>query len=169
VNWKLVGGIIIAGKPSSHNARKGGGLMAIFGYIREVLEEGPDSPAFKIRGISDMIYMEEASSILAGRPRLNKLLAEIGSGDALVTASFSELAGSSQGLLQMAGALEAKGSYLVSLKEGLDTRTAEGKAVIRAMMSLKELDEDSMAEWTRNRVDYIKKNASPKHRIGHKK
>lgn len=143
--------------------------MAMLGYIREAAEGGQDSPGLKVRCISDAVYIEEPSLNPAGRPRLNSLLAEIGREDALVTASFSELAVSSQGFLQIASVLEAKGSYLVSLKEGLDTRTGEGRAVIRAMLSLKELDEASMVEWTRNRVDYIKKNASPKHQIGRKK
>ena len=143
--------------------------MAMLGYIREAAEGGQDSPGLKVRDISDKVYIEEASSNPAGRPRLNRLLAEIAREDALVTASFSELAVSSQGFLQIASVLEAKGSHLVSLKEGLDTRTDEGRAVIRAMLSLKELDEASMVEWTRNRVDYIKKNASPKHQIGRKK
>lgn len=149
--------------------QEGDGIMAMLGYIRQAAEGGQESPGLKVKGISDTVYIEEASSNPAGRPRLNKLLAEIGKEDALVTACFSELAGSSQGLLQIVGVLEAKGAYLVSLKEDLDTRTEEGKAIVRVMLSLKELDEASMAEWTKNRVDYIKKNASPKHQTGRKR
>ena len=143
--------------------------MSRLGYIREAGEGGPDSPALKVKSLSDEVYIEDASSNPAGRPRLNKLMAEIGKGDVLITASFSELAGSSQGFLQIAGVLDAKGAELLSFREGIDTRTGEGKQVLRAMLSLKELDEASMAEWTRNRVDYIKRNASPKHQIGRKK
>lgn len=144
-------------------------LMPRYGYIREAEAGASDSPAEKVKMGSDVVYIEEPPTTPAGRPRLNKLMAEIGEGDYLVTASFSEIAGSSHLLMNIVSVLNAKGADLISLREGVDTSTGEGKAVIRAMMALKELDEASMAEWTRNRVDYIKRNASPKHQIGRKK
>lgn len=143
--------------------------MSKLGYIKRADSDGPDSPALLVMRLSDATYREEPSINPAGSPSLNRLIADIGEGDALVTASFSELAGSSQAFLQIAGVLQSKGAHLICLKEGIDTSTEDGKAVIRALMSLKELDEASMVEWTKNRVDYIKRNASPKHQIGKRK
>lgn len=143
--------------------------MARLGYIREAEAGGPSSSAERVKGLSDVVFIEERSTNPAGRPGLNRLMADIAEGDTLVTASFSEIAGSSQLLISIIAALDAKGANLISLREGIDTSTGEGKAVVRAMMALKDLDEASMAEWTKNRVDYIKKNASPKHQIGRKK
>lgn len=143
--------------------------MARLGYIREAEAGGSSPSSDRVRELSDVVFCEERSTNHAGRPGLNRLIADIAQGDTLVTASFSEIAGSSQLLISIVAALEAKCASLISLSEGIDTSTGEGKAVVRAMMALKDLDEASMAEWTKNRVDYIKKNASPKHQIGRKK
>ena len=76
----------------------------------------------------------------AGSPdELRETLETLEEGDCLQIESFSSVAASAEALLDAAEKLAARGAELVSLREGLDTRSQEGKLFFPLCRSLHKL------------------------------
>ena len=83
------------------------------------------------------------------RPGLNKAIAAVSKGDALVVYSLSRLSRSTKDTLILAETLLDKEADLVSLSEKIDTTSAAGKMVFRLLAVLSEFERDQVSERTR--------------------
>lgn len=82
------------------------------------------------------------------RPDLQKALASMKRGMALVVYSLSRLARSTKDTITIAEQLEKAGADLVSISERIDTTGAAGKMMFRMMAVLAEFERDVISERT---------------------
>jgi len=90
------------------------------------------------------------------RPGLQRALAALGRGDALVVYSLSRLARSTKDALSIAEDIERRGADLVSLSEQIDTTSAAGKMVFRMLAVLAEFERDQLSERTSGALRHIR-------------
>ena len=90
------------------------------------------------------------------RPGLQRALAALGRGDALVVYSLSRLARSTKDALSIAEDIERRGADLVSLSEQIDTTSAAGKMVFRMLAVLAEFERDQLSERTASALQHIR-------------
>jgi hypothetical protein len=81
------------------------------------------------------------------------MLASIRAGDTVAVESLSRLARGTPDLLKIAGAIHAKGAWLVSQKDAIDTSSADGRAFLTALAALAMLEKESAREKQRNGQD----------------
>lgn len=77
----------------------------------------------------ELVYREAISGTAAKRPQLQRALASLEAGDALGVVTLDRLGRSPLEVIQLLHTLTERGCYVVSIKEGLDTRTAIGRAM----------------------------------------
>ena len=92
------------------------------------------------------------------RPGLQKALAAVQDGDALVCYSLSRLSRSTRDTLAISEALLRKGADLVSLSEKIDTTSASGKMVFRLLAVLAEFERDQVSDRTKFALQYKRTN-----------
>ncbi len=85
------------------------------------------------------------------RPELLALLARIerGDSDGVIVARLDRLARSVTGALRMLSAIEAAGASVISIEDGLNSKTPFGKALSTILLALAELEVARTAESTR--------------------
>lgn len=83
------------------------------------------------------------------REGLQKALASIGKGSALVVYSLSRLARSTKDAIAISEILSKRGGDLVSLSEQLDSTSASGKMIFRLLSVLAEFERDLVSERTK--------------------
>lgn len=93
---------------------------------------------------------------MKNRDGLQKALALLGKGDALVVYSLSRLARSTKDAIAISELLNKKGADLVSLSEQIDTTSAAGKMVFRMLSVLAEFERDLVSERTKSVLSYKK-------------
>jgi DNA invertase Pin-like site-specific DNA recombinase len=79
--------------------------------------------------------------IAADRQAFQALLPVLNSGDCVQISSFAAVAANCAELFEAAEALETHGAELISLNEGIDTRTEGGKTFFAVCRSLRALDD----------------------------
>ena len=93
------------------------------------------------RGIpSANVFTEKLSGKDAKRPELQRLMAAVQSGDAVIVESISRFARNTRDLLDLVEKLNAKGVEFVSLKENIDTTTPTGKFMHTVFGAVAELE-----------------------------
>lgn len=122
----------------------------IIGYARvstkeQKLDRQIDN--LKARGC-EKIYQEKMTGTKADRPEFQKMLDTLRRGDTLVADSFSRLSRSTKDLLALVDRLNTMGVNLVSIKEQLDTTTANGKLMLTMLSALSQFERDLIAERT---------------------
>lgn len=90
------------------------------------------------------------------RPELQKALASLKKGMALVTYSLSRLARSTKDALTISEMVGRKKADLVSLSEQIDTTTAAGKMMFQMMSVLAEFERNLTAERTASALQHKK-------------
>ena len=93
---------------------------------------------------------------MKNREGLQKALASMEKGAALVVYSLSRLARSTRDALAISELLSKRGADLVSLSEQIDTTSAAGKMVFRMLSVLAEFERDLISERTRAVLSYKK-------------
>jgi len=88
------------------------------------------------------------SGASVSRPKLDKLLADLQSGDVLTVWRLDRLGRSLPHLIEVVKDLEAKGAHLHSLSEGIDTTTAQGRLTFHLMGALAEFERSLIVERT---------------------
>ena len=93
------------------------------------------------RGIpTSNVFTEKLSGKDTKRPELQRLMAVVRSGDAVVVESISRFARNTRDLLDLVEKLNAKGVEFVSLKENIDTTTPTGKFMLTVFGAVAELE-----------------------------
>ena len=131
----------------------------IFGYARvSTKEQNLDRQLDQLakRGV-DKIFSDKISGVKESRPELDKMLGQLRSGDTVVVCSYDRLARSSKQLFSLAERFEENGVSLVSIKEGTDTSTPQGRfffAMCAAMAQFeRELIKERQAEGIPDKMD----------------
>ena len=115
--------------------------------------------------LKDKYILKEFSDKMSGkdtaRPGLKEMLDFIREGDTLYIESISRLSRNTADFLRIFEMLRAKGVRLVSLKEGIDTETAQGKFMLTVFAAFSELEREYIRERQREGIDLAKKEGRP--------
>ena len=122
--------------------------MSRIGYARVSTERqclDRQSDALGALGL-DRVFTDKASGKDANRPGLVEMLGYLREGDTLVVESISRLARSVRDLLSIVEQLERKRVAFISLKEAIDTSTAQGKFILVVFAALAELERSTIRQ-----------------------
>ncbi|EGO93315.1 recombinase family protein [Acidiphilium sp. PM] len=136
-------------KPSKRrNAPETGRLI---GYARVSTDtQGVDPQLDELRAAGcTIIHEEHASGADRGRPVLMRLLKEIRPGETLVVVRLDRLARSVSHLLAVIEQLETAGAHFRSLRDPIDTTTAQGMFSLQVLGAVAQLERALIAERTR--------------------
>jgi DNA invertase Pin-like site-specific DNA recombinase len=120
------------------------------GYARvSTGEQKLDLQLDELRGADcEKVYQEQISGAAAERPELERCLEELREGDTLVVWRLDRFGRSLKDLVSKMEALEEKGADFVSLTEGIDTTTAQGKLTFHIFGALAEFERELARERT---------------------
>lgn len=114
--------------------------MTRYGYARvSTREQNPNSQrdALTAAGIAEAdIVIEKISGKLASRPKLDKLLAGLERGDAVVVTRLRRIGRNHKHLLELVEWFEANGVDFIVLEQGIDTTTPIGRLFFRFLAAL---------------------------------
>lgn len=113
----------------------------------------------------EKIYIDTASGAKAERPQLTIMLDHLRSGDTVVVWKIDRMGRSLIHLVQLVEMLQKKGVGLVSLTEGLDTRTEIGRFQLNILASVAQWERDTI----RSRVQAGVDSARARGRVGGRK
>ncbi|MEA9987275.1 recombinase family protein [Subtercola sp. RTI3] len=127
----------------------------LIGYARaSTADQNPDHQidALTRAGVdAENIYLDRASGAKASRPELDKALASANRrGDQLVITRLDRLGRSVLHLVTLGAALNERGVGLRVLEQGIDTSTAEGRAMFGMLSVLAELQRELIIANTRD-------------------
>jgi len=119
--------------------------MAKIGYIRvSSVDQNTDRQEIALSSLDiDRFFTEKISGRTINRPALKEMLNYVREGDILYIESISRLARSTRDLLSLVEQLQRKKVELVSLKEHIDTKTAQGRFVLTLFGALSELEREN--------------------------
>lgn len=96
----------------------------------------------------ERIYEEQTSGAATSRPELEKCLESLREGDALVVWRLDRFGRSLKDLVTKMESLEEIGADFISLTEGIDTTTAQGKLTFHIFGALAEFERELNRERT---------------------
>ncbi|MFS0717129.1 recombinase family protein [Arthrobacter sp. 1P04PC] len=99
------------------------------------------------------IYSDTMSGAKAERPQLTAMLKHLRSGDTVVVWKIDRMGRSLLNLLELVKVLQGKGVGLVSIKEGLDTRTEMGRFQLNLLASVAEWERETIRTRVKAGVD----------------
>lgn len=118
------------------------------GYVRVSTAEQNEARqdvAMQEQGIEKM-FLDKQSGKNADRPQLQAMLAYIREGDCVVVESISRLARNTRDLLTIVDQIHEKGADFVSMKEAIDTRTAQGRFMLTVFAAMAQLERESILQ-----------------------
>lgn len=118
------------------------------GYLRVSTAEQNEARqdvAMQEQGIEKM-FLDKQSGKNADRPQLQAMLAYIREGDCVVVESISRLARNTRDLLTIVDQIHEKGADFVSMKEAIDTRTAQGRFMLTVFAAMAQLERESILQ-----------------------
>ena len=122
----------------------------IYGYARvSTVDQNLDrqKDALYKYGV-DELYCEKISGAKRSRPELDRMLANLESGDSVVIESLSRLGRSVKNLSELMEMFNEKGIRLISLKESIDTTSATGRLLFTIISSLAAFERETLIERT---------------------
>jgi DNA invertase Pin-like site-specific DNA recombinase len=128
----------------------------VFGYARvSTNEQNLDLQIDALQKLGcEKIFQEKASGRKLDRPELEKLLAQIRSGDTLIVYSIDRLGRTVKQLIHLINDFKEQGINFKSITEGaFDTTTPMGEAVFQIMAILKGLEVSILRERTMKGLD----------------
>lgn len=140
--------------------------MAKIGYVRVSTTEQNEERqiiSLKEQGVEKM-FIDKLSGKDTKRPELQKMLEYIREGDTLIVSEYSRLARSTQDLLNLVKQLTDKGVQVISLKENLDTSTAQGKLMLTVFAALAEFERELTLQRQREGITLAKEQGKYKGR-----
>lgn len=124
----------------------------LVGYARVSTQE--QTPAGQIAALKQAgctrIYIEQASGALTARPELDRALAELHQGDALVVWRLDRLGRSLHHLVTVVDELGKRGIDFRSLTEAIDTTTPTGRLIFHVAASFCQFEREIGQERTRS-------------------
>ena len=126
----------------------------LFGYARvSTADQNPDHQmdALQRAGVArDDIYVDHASGAKASRPELDNVLRLLRDGDTLKITRLDRLGRSVLHLVTLGAELRERGVGLHVIEQGIDTSTAEGRAMFGMLSVLAELQRELIVANTRD-------------------
>ena len=126
----------------------------LFGYARvSTADQNPDHQidALQRAGVArDDIYVDHASGAKASRPELDNVLRLLRDGDTLKITRLDRLGRSVLHLVTLGAELRERGVGLHVVEQGIDTSTAEGRAMFGMLSVLAELQRELIVANTRD-------------------
>ena len=126
----------------------------LFGYARvSTADQNPDHQidALLRAGVAqDAIYVDRASGAKASRPQLDELLKLLRDGDTLKITRLDRLGRSVLHLVTLGAKLRERGVGLHVIEQGIDTATADGRAMFGMLSVLAELQRELIVANTRD-------------------
>lgn len=126
----------------------------LVGYARvSTAEQNPDhqTDALLRAGVAqENIHVDRASGAKASRPKLDLVLRVLRDGDVLVVTRLDRLGRSVLHLVTLGAQLRERGVGLKVLEQGIDTGTAEGRAMFGMLSVLAELQRELIVANTRD-------------------
>ncbi len=101
-------------------------------------------------------FTDKASGKDTNRPQLQALMDYAREGDTVYVESFSRLGRNTEDLLNLVKKMSAKGVKVISLKEGFDTGTPNGKLMFTFMAAISEFERDMILERQREGIALAK-------------
>ena len=139
-----------------------------YGYVRvsskeqnlarqmETMEKAKISP--------QNIYAEKVSGKDMERPELKKLLNVVKEGDSIVVEDITRLGRNTLDILKIIDTLEQEKVYVISLKEGLDTSSSQGKMMISLLGVFSEMERKNIRERQRQGIEIARREGRRKGR-----
>lgn len=122
--------------------------MPRVGYAR--VSKGDQNPELQLNALNEAgcerIYTEHASGAKTDRPELVKALDYVRAGDTLVVWKLDRLGRSLKHLITVVSDLGERGVGFVSLTEGMDTTTAQGKLLFHVFGAFAEFERELIRE-----------------------
>lgn len=112
----------------------------------------------------EKMYIEKVSAKDLNRPKLKELLEFVRDGDTVYIHSLDRLARSTTDLLHLVETFNAKGVYLVSNKESIDSTTATGKLLLTMIGAINEFERANLLERQREGIAIAKREGKYKGR-----
>jgi DNA invertase Pin-like site-specific DNA recombinase len=126
----------------------------LLGYARvSTADQNPDhqTDALTRAGVARVdVYLDHASGARASRPQLDQALRNLRAGDTLVITRLDRLGRSVLHLVTLGAALRERDVGLRVLEQGIDTATAEGRAMFGMLSVLAELQRELIIANTRD-------------------
>lgn len=97
------------------------------------------------------MFIDKASGKNTERKALKEMLSFVREGDTVITESISRIARSTRDLLSIIDLLTQKGVEFISLKESIDTTTAQGRFMLTVFAAMAELERESILQRQRAR------------------
>lgn len=119
-----------------------------FGYARvSTKEQNLDRQLDQLgKAGVDRIFSDKISGVKESRPELDRLLDTLREGDAVIVCSYDRLARSSKQLFELAERFDREGVSLVSLKEGTDTSTPQGRLFFAMCAAMAQFERELIKE-----------------------
>ncbi len=122
-----------------------------FGYAR--VSTVDQDPELQIAALNDArcdrVFTDHASGISTERPELDRLFETLRAGDTLVVWRFDRLGRSVSHLVKLVEQLRSLEVELVSLTEGIDTKTPIGEAMFTIFAAVAQMERQLNSERTR--------------------
>ena len=132
------------------------------GYARvSTVDQNPELQIDALKNAGcERIYTDHASGSSRKRPELDRLFDSLRAGDTLVVWRFDRLGRSVSHLVQIVDQLRDKHIELISLTEGIDTKTPIGEAVFTIIAAFAQMERQIMSERTRTGIASHRKNGN---------
>lgn len=122
----------------------------IIGYARVSTEDqrlDAQIDALKAAG-AERIFADKISGSSRKRPELDKLLAQLRSGDVVLVAKYDRLARSLTDLLDIVATIETAKAGFRSIAEDIDTTTPAGRLIFHVFASIAQFERERIRERT---------------------
>ena len=120
----------------------------LIGYVRVSTQEQNEMRqviALQERGV-DKMFTDKRSGKNTDRAALKEMLAFMREGDTVITESISRIARSTRDLLNIIDTLTQKKVEFISLKENIDTTTAQGRFMLTVFAAMAELERENILQ-----------------------
>ncbi|OCA81249.1 recombinase family protein [Pseudobacillus wudalianchiensis] len=129
----------------------------LIGYTRPYYEDpNCDSQVKYLAEWPCQKVLQEEHSSAKRRTELDNMIAQLCHGDKIIVTKLFILADSTRHLVELLEAIEAKGAFIHSLKEGIDTSDAGGYRFTDIVKHLVDFQSDVISEKTRSGVHEAK-------------
>ena len=102
---------------------------------------------------AEKIFIDKKSGKNTDREELKKMMNFVREGDEVITESISRIARNTRDLLNIIDTLTARGVEFKSLKENIDTTTAQGKFMLTVFGAMAELERESILQRQREGIE----------------